>query len=68
MHIPAHLFIIRVMHGFVRNASTEMLVGDVFMSLYPPANFASVFAKPFAILAVAVLLADPVTLEEQSRR
>jgi hypothetical protein len=36
--------------------------------LYRPANFASVFAKPFAILAVAVLLADPGILEEQSRR
>jgi hypothetical protein len=38
------------------------------MSMYRPANFASVFAKPFAILAVAVVLYHPVILEEKSRR
>ena len=38
------------------------------MYLYRSANYASVFAKPFAILAVASVLADPRILEEGSRR
>ncbi len=38
------------------------------MSLYRPASFASVFARPFAILAVAVVLNHPIILEEKSRR
>jgi len=38
------------------------------ISLYRPAGFASVFAKPFSILAIAVVVADPLIQEEQSRR
>jgi hypothetical protein len=38
------------------------------MNLYRPASFASIFAKPFAILVVACVLADPAISEEASRR
>jgi len=36
--------------------------------MYRSASFAAVFAKPLAILAVAVVLADPVIMEERGRR
>src|SRR5216683_811218 len=38
------------------------------MRLYRPASFASIFAKPFAVLAVVSVLAHPMILEEGSRR
>src|SRR5712691_1379628 len=38
------------------------------MFLFRPVNFASVFAKPFAVLAIVRVLAHPVILEEGSRR
>jgi len=36
--------------------------------LFRPVNFASIFAKPFAVLAVVCVLAHPMILEEGSHR